>query len=450
VRLSPAQQQQSSAIGPGSYHICVVGLGKIGLALAAQYASRGFPVEGSDINRDTIALVNQGQVPANSEEGLAERVRAGFEQGLLHATTETPAAMARSNVVVVIVPLLVDAGGTPDFRALDAAMSSIAGGLRPGTLVLLETTVPIGTTRNRLGPMLERSGLRMGASFELAFSPERVLVGRIFADLERYPKVVGGTTPEATRLAAMFYRTVLNAPVIEMQDAETAEFVKLAETTYRDVNIGLANDLARFAQARGIDAVSAFRAANTQPFARLHEPGLGVGGHCIPVYPQFLLHQATDTELAIVRAARRANNEMAGYAVQLLAERLGSLSDRRVLILGLAYRGGVKEASYSSARLIIADLLERRAVPLLNDPLFSEQELAETGAQPVKLHERVEVDAVMLQANHAEYRDLDWSQFLGCQVVVDGRNALDRRMVEAAGLDYIGIGSEASSRSFVD
>ncbi|HYW87040.1 MAG TPA: NAD(P)-binding domain-containing protein, partial [Chloroflexota bacterium] len=240
------------------FRICVVGLGKIGLALAAQYVSKGWPVFGADIDPDLVQLVARGDAPANSEPGLPERVTAGTASGLLRATVDTTEAVAASNVVVVIVPLLADSHGQPDFRALDGATTAIAGGLQPGTLVIYETTLPLGTTRNRFGPLLERSGLRHGQNFLLAFSPERVYVGRTFEDLARYPKVVGGTSPSATRAAADFYSAVLDAQVMEMPDSETAEFVKLAETTYRDVNIGLANDLARFAQGRGLDAVTAF------------------------------------------------------------------------------------------------------------------------------------------------------------------------------------------------
>src|SRR5262249_26041226 len=154
---------------------------------------------------------------------------------------------------------------------------------------------------------------------------------------------------QSTEHATQFYRAVLDAETMVMPNTETAEFVKLAETTYRDVNIGLANELARFAQARGIDAVTAFRAANTQPYSHLHQPGVGVGGHCIPVYPRFLLAHASEGELGLARRAREINDSMAGYAVELIERRLGDLADKSVLILGLAYRGGQKEASFSSA-----------------------------------------------------------------------------------------------------
>jgi nucleotide sugar dehydrogenase len=429
-----------------SYRACVVGLGKIGLALAAQYVSKGIPVYGADIDPMLVEIVNHGGVPPNSEEGLAGRVRAGVQDGLLQATRDTAAAVTDCNVVVVIVPLLVDERGNPDFRTLDAATAAIASGLRPGTLVIYETTLPLGTTRARFGPMLqEGSGLRAGEEFLLAFSPERVYVGRTFEDLRRYPKVVGGTTPEATEAASRFYATALDANVMTLPDSESAEFVKLAETTYRDVNIGLANDLARFAHARGINAVAAFQAANTQPFSHLHQAGIGVGGHCIPVYPQFLLAQAAPGELELVRRARMLNDDQARYAVQLLVDEIGDIFGARVLILGLAYRGGVKEASCSSALLVIRALRDRGAQPLLHDPLFSMDELRATGAEPVALSEPLNVNAVILQTDHAEYSDLDWSLFNGCKVVVDGRNVLDWQGIEQSGMRYIGIGQGSSA-----
>jgi nucleotide sugar dehydrogenase len=288
--------------------------------------------------------------------------------------------------------------------------------------------------------MLEVGGLYVGVDFHLAFSPERVLVGRSFEDLQRYPKIVGGVTPEATEHAAEFYRSVLDAEILTMDNADTAEFVKLAETTYRDVNIGLANELARFAQTRGIDAVSAFRAANTQPYSHLHQPGAGVGGHCIPVYPRFLLSQAAPGELELVRRARQVNDEMAAYAVDLLAQRIGDLASKTVLILGLAYRGGQKEASFSSALLLIETLRERGCRVLLHDPLFSPDEIAALGAEPVMLSETVDADGVILQTDHPEYQHVDWSRIRGCQVVVDGRNVLDAAAIAASGPAYIGVG----------
>ncbi|MBV8715711.1 MAG: nucleotide sugar dehydrogenase [Chloroflexi bacterium] len=428
------------------YSVAVVGLGKIGLALAAQYADKGQRVIGCDINPTVVELTNRGEVPLYSEPGLAERVASAHTAGRLSATTETQKAVAQSDVVVVIVPLVVDQSGSPDFSALDLATAAIARGLRSGALVIYETTLPMGTTRGRFGPMLEQSGLRMGVDFGLAFSPERVLVGRTFHDLRTYPKVVGGITPESTDAATRFYRTVLDAEILVMPDSETAEFVKLAETTYRDVNIALANELARFADSRGVDASAAFRAANTQPYSHLHQAGVGVGGHCIPVYPRFLLAHDKHAELGLVRRARQINDGMAKYVVDAIEEHLGTLHDKRVLVLGLAYRPGQKEASFSSALLLLDVLRTRGARTFLHDPLFSETEIAGYGVEPAFLESPPPVHAVIVQTGHPEYLDLDWSRFQGLCVVVDGRNVLDAAAVKHAGAAYMGIGTGTGPR----
>ncbi|HUS16061.1 MAG TPA: NAD(P)-binding domain-containing protein, partial [Chloroflexia bacterium] len=218
--------------------VSVVGLGKIGLPLAAQFAGRGARVVGCDINPAVVAAVNGGSCPIIEEPGLPERVAALVAAGQLIATTDTAAATAASDVVVIIVPLMVDEARALDYRAIDAATRDVARGLQPGTLVLYETTLPVGTTRDRLGLMLDSgSGLRMGQDFALAFSPERVYSGRIFQDLATYPKIVGGIDPASAARAVAFYEAVLEpgTPIHTVRDVETAELVKLLETTYRDV-----------------------------------------------------------------------------------------------------------------------------------------------------------------------------------------------------------------------
>ncbi len=312
--------------------VCVVGLGKIGLPLAAQYASKGLSVIGCDPDAELVSDVSRGRCPLAGERGLARSIRTSVAAGLLDATTDTAAAAREAQVVVVIVPVGLTAERQPDFSRLDEAAAAVARGLRPGALVILETTVPVGTTRGRLGPALEASGLRMGVDFRLAYSPERVSVGRIFADLKRYPKIVGGIDEASRDAAVAFYRRALDASVMTVRDTETAEFVKLAETTYRDVNIALASELAVYADQRGLDAVEAFAAANTQPYSHLHQPGVGVGGHCIPVNPHLLMGGASS--LGLPAMARRVNDGMAAYGVGKLEEALGGLRGRTVLILG--------------------------------------------------------------------------------------------------------------------
>jgi nucleotide sugar dehydrogenase len=336
---------------------------------------------------------------------------------------------------------MVDKRHDIDFSGLDAATQAIAKGLRQGCLVIYETTLPVGTTRNRMGPMLHGgSGLRPGADFHLAFSPERLYAGRIFEDLRRYPKIVGGVDAASTDRAVAFYQTVLDAEVWAVEGAETAEFAKLAETTYRDVNIALANELALYGANRGINVAQAFKAANSQPYSHLHRPGIGVGGHCIPVYPHFLLTDASDGELTLVRGGRRTNDGMARASLDALSAALGGLRGRRILVLGASYRENVKEMAFSSAITIIEELHREGAHALVHDPLFEPHELAALEADVADLSGGVDVDAVIVQAFHSEYAGLDWARFRGLKVVFDGRGAVDPDEVRRVGARYLAVG----------
>lgn len=420
--------------------VAVAGLGRIGLPLATRFATRGLRVLGVDTDAALVDAVNAGRCPYDGEEGLAEELSRGVSRGKLSAATGTADA-ADTDVVVIIVRVGLDADGRVDFSQLDAAAAGAGPALRRNSLVLLETTVPVGTTRHRLGPRLEASGLRAGADFRLAFSPERVSVGHVLRDLAAYPKVVGGIDTASTKAAADFYHDALGVEVVSVRDCETAEFVKLAETTYRDVNIALANELAQYADRLGIDAVDAFAAANSQPYSHLHQPGVGVGGHCIPVNSQFLPDEGA--RLRLPALARQANDSMARYAVDRLEAALGgpgSLQGKTVLILGVAYRPGVKEAANSPALRLACELSRRGAEALAHDPLFSAEELSALGLRPAPALPPPGVDAVILSTAHEQYLGLDLGSFKGCRVVLDGRNALPRETVERAGLLYLGIG----------
>jgi UDP-N-acetyl-D-glucosamine dehydrogenase len=269
----------------------VVALGKIGLPLATQIARAGHEVIGCDIDAVTVGLVNAAQPPFPGEDGLAEALADVVGGGRLRATTDTRQAVAGgADLVIAVPPLLVDSDARPDFAILDAVLADIGAGLQAGTTVAVETTLPVGTTRNRVAPALARqSGLRAEDEFFCVFSPERVYSGRVFRDLATYPKLLGGLSAAGEAHGVKLYRSFLDADVWPMGSAEAAELTKLAETTYRDVNIALANEFARFADRTGIDLDRVIAAANSQPFSHIHRPGVAVGGHCIPVYPRFYL-----------------------------------------------------------------------------------------------------------------------------------------------------------------
>ena len=422
--------------------IAVVGLGKIGQPLAALYASHGHHVVGADANPEIVASVNAGRATIVNEPGLDKLLALAVRAGKLDATVDTAVAVAGSEVVVVAVPMLIDGRQRLDYHMIDAAFADIARGLQPGTLVLLETTVPVGDTRRRFGACLEQSGLRIGSEVWLAFSPERVQSGSIFRDLETYPKVVGGVDEQSGSRAEAFYRQALGAPVLRLSSSEAAEFCKLAESVYRDVNIGLANELALSAERCGVDISEIIPAANSEPQSHLHQPGIGVGGHCMPVYPYFLLAGGSHP---IVAAGRAANESMPAHAIELLAEQLGGLDGRTILILGLAYRPGVKEAMLSPAAALASLLCRSGARALVHDPLFSDAEIRAMGLEPSALI-CPEADGLVIQTYHPEYRELDLHQYSTCRVVLDGRNVLDPAVVRAAGICYLGIGRGLSPK----
>ncbi len=445
--------------------VVVVALGKIGLPLAAFAALRGHEVVGCDIDPGVVAQVAAAQEPFPGEAGLGDALTATVGDGRLRATTDTAAAVADgADLILVVPPLVVDDQARPEWRAVDAAVAAVAEGLRrrhaahgsaagpdgAPPSVVVETTLPVGSTRQRIGPRLaSAAGLREGVDFHAAHSPERVYSGRIFRDLESYPKLVGGLDAAGERRTADRYRALLgeDVEVRELGGAEAAELTKLAETTYRDLNIAYANELARHADRIGVDVDAVIDAANSQPYSHIHRPGVAVGGHCIPVYPRFYL--AGDPDATLPAAARAVNEAMPGYAVELLGGMLAAvaaessatpLAGARVLILGAAYRGDVKETAFSGVFGLDRALRAAGAVPLVVDPLYDAAELEALG---LEAWDGGPVSGAIVQADHAAYRTLAPAALPGVRAVVDGRGVLDVGAWRAAGVIVRRIGRDA-------
>lgn len=410
--------------------IAVVALGKIGLPLAVQYAMKGHDVIGVDVNETTVDLVNKGVEPFPGEAHLDEYLRDVVASGDLRATSSYEEAIPGADAVVLVVPLFVhDETWEPDFGWMDDATRSLATHLTENTLISYETTLPVGTTRNRWKPMIESiSGLKEEKDFHLVFSPERVLTGRVFADLRKYPKLVGGLNDAGTAAGIAFYEAVLDFDeradlpfpngVWDMGSAEAAEMAKLAETTYRDVNIGLANQFAVYADKVGIDIERVIDACNSQPYSHIHRPGIAVGGHCIPVYPR--LYLSTDPDASIVRTARSYNATMPEYVVSRAESMLGSLAGLRVAVLGASYRGGVKETAFSGVFATVDALRARGAHVAVHDPMYSDDELRGFGWEPYHLGADA-CDCAIVQADHALYRTLTPADCPGICLLLDGR-----------------------------
>jgi len=417
----------------------VVGLGKVGLPVAVNAAMQGSTVTGCDINPAVCESVMTGQTGMPNEAGLSAGLKQALTEKTFTATVDTAAAVANgADLVIVVPPLVVGRDLKPDWRHIDSALTDIGRGLSAGcrTVVSVETTLPTGSSRGRVTDLLEQaSGLTAEVDFFVVASPERVYSGRILEDLGNYPKLVGGVTPEGEQIAVELYSQIIPTEVRSMGSAEAAELTKLAETTYRDINIAFANELAVYADSIGVDVRQVIDAANSQPFSHIHSPGISVGGHCIPVYPHFLL--ATNPDQALPRAARELNDTMPAYAVELLGTLL-PLKQARVLILGVTYRGDVDETAFSGA-FELRDALKRAgAVPVASDPLVDGDRLRDLG---FTAWDGTEVDGVVLHTDHSDYSTVTPDQLPGARAIVDGRGKLDPELFERAGIRLKRIGS---------
>lgn len=426
-------------------NVVVVGGGKMGLPLACALAAGGARVTVCDTSEAVVSAISEGRSSLD-EPGVPELVRDLVARKALRATTDTSSAVATAEAVVVIVPALLTPERDVDAGNLVAASRAVARGLRPGTLVSFETTMPVGGTRRLLLPVLEESGLRAGVDFDLVFSPERVKSRHVLRLIGKTPKVVGGVTPASAERGAAFYARFLGAPASNVGTLEAAEMVKLAGMVYRDVNIALANELARYAEAAGVDLPSLLDAINSDGEAALLQPGIGVGGHCTPVYPHFLVRDAERLGVAVgmTERARSVNDAQPAHALDELERAIGPLRGKRAVVLGLAFRPGVKEHFASPALLLRDELRARGARVAIVDPLYTQGELEaqgfETGTDTAHV--------LVLATAHPEFRDLRLAEWRakGLEAVLDGRNALSPDEVRAAGLAYVGIGRGSSRR----
>jgi nucleotide sugar dehydrogenase len=428
--------------------ITVVGGGRMGLPLACMFGRKGGSVLVCDINPALVDVINTGSCPYE-EPGLPELMAELHRAGRLAASLDTAGAVAVSDAVVVIVPAHLTPDRNIDLGILKAASAAVGKGLRPETLVIYETTVTMGATRRELVPVLEEaSGRRAGADFFVAYSPERVKANLVLARLETTPKVVGGLDPASRDRAVAFYRQYLGAPVEDVGTLEAAEMTKLVGMLYRDVNIALANELAAFCEVAGVDFERVRAAANQDGEASLLLPGIGVGGHCTPVYPYFLTRESRRLGLTqrISEAAREINDAQPARQLDRVAAAWKPLEGQRVHIQGLGFRPGVKVDTLSPAYTLRDHLRRRGAEVSMEDPHYSAEELAAEGFAAGGV---AGAALVVLNTAHPEFARPNFRSWrdLGVEAVLDGRNFWDRDAAEAAGLLYFGIGRQSRSEA---
>ncbi|MBI5409244.1 MAG: nucleotide sugar dehydrogenase [Nitrospirae bacterium] len=424
--------------------LAVIGCGKMGLPIAVQAASRGLDVTGVDINEDLVAAINRGESPID-EPGINNLLSDAVKSGKLKATVNLSDAVSRVNAIIVIVPVLLTDSKQADLGTIKAVTSGISRAMKPGAVVSYETTLPIGTTRNILQPLLEESGLKAEKDFYLVYSPERVKSLLVMDRLNKVPKVVGGAGPLSLEKGMKLYSAILKSELISVGTLEKAEMVKLAGMIYRDVNIALANELSRYCDNVGINLSEIIPFVNTDGEAHLLQPGIGVGGHCTPVYPYFLINDARQKGVSqsLAETARKINDGQAEYVLQRLKILSGNIEGLKILLLGLGFRPDVKEDTESSAYLIRKAVEKHGAECFLYDPFYSADEISGRGFVYHDLNSPDHIDAVILVTAHTLFLKLDWKRLRekGVRSFIDGRNCFKKDDLEEAGIKYAGIGS---------
>lgn len=441
--------------------LAVVGLGFVGTPVACTLAGAGYAVVGVDIAADKVGAINAGRVPFEGDEpGLPELLARVVGQGRLTATTDAE-TLRPCDAVLVAVDTPVDPDThRPGYRALVGALESIGPRLRPGTLVVVESTLAPGTIDRIVAPTLARtSGLAIGRDVLLVHCPERVMPGRLLANLAQMSRVVGGTTPRAAEVALRLYRHVVTAPEAELDasDALTAELVKTGENAYRDVQIAFANEMALVCEAVGADVWRVRELLNKSPGRQMLLPGAGVGGHCIPKDPWLLVSGLGDGGAAtaggeagptarLIPAARAVNDGMPAHMADLAAAALAghgrALGGSRVAVLGMSYLEDTEDDRNSPSAALVAALTARGADVAAHDPWVPGY-----GDRPVEAVVDG-ADAVVVMVAHSAYRRLDWAALAArvrTPVLVDGRRAVDAAAARRAGwtVRTVGIGGAA-------
>ncbi len=440
--LKMPQRVIHSVLKRGEITVCVIGLGHVGLPLAVRFAEIGAKVIGVDINPSRIEKVKNGRTSLIDVD-LENTV------GSLSLTTDGVEASEKAQIIFVCVPTPIDEKHQPDISAVTQASEAVGSGIRKGSIVMIESTVYIGATRNVILPILERtSGLRAGQDFGLVYVPERIDLGNQKHRLDNTPRVVGGIDDRSAEKAACILETIINAKIHKASSLEVAEATKLVENVYRDVNIAFVNELAKYFERMDVDIIETINLCSSKWSFHPHFPSSGVGGTCIPVSPYYLLHNADSSELNIVRLARRINEFMPEHVVKLtvkgLEEVKKTIEKSKIAILGLTYKPEVADVRGSPAGPIVKKLKEFCSQVYVHDPLLPIGKrifgcLNSTFENAVR-----NADCLVIVHNHAVFRKIDVTKLKRMMnmpaAVVDGGHLFEPSSVVREGFSYEGVG----------
>jgi nucleotide sugar dehydrogenase len=430
--------------------VCVVGCGRIGLPTACVVAEAGFRVIGVDTDSNVVGLLKRGKAPF-VETGLSALLRKHVRSGNLKPTTDTKKAVSQSDIIMIIVPTVIDEKKKPDYSYVEKSCKGVGTGLNRGSLVIFASTVGPGITETIVKETLENtSGLKAGIDFSLANSATRAAPGQILQDLVSYPRVVGAIDEKSFKTASLFFKTFVKNGVVHVHDLRTAETVKLFENAYRDVSLALSNELGLSCERLKVDYLEAQAAANTQPYCHLLRPGL-VAGH-IPKDPYLLLEEAENAgaRLNMVALARKINDGMLDHTIQLVKDVIGErqrpFKNAKIALLGVSYRANIKEPRGTVVTQLTKLFATKGAVVRVFDPLFSYNELREMGLPAERtLEKTVEgTDCLVIVVGHNRFKHLSLKKvkllMTKAASIVDMGNAIKPEKAEKEGFVYRGVG----------
>lgn len=449
-----APEEAVENLRKGKYTVGVFGFGRVGSVIGIGWGLAGARVIGMTLDEEAIKSIDAGFSPFPEEEYLSKHIKTLKGKGLLEITNDYSYGASRSDVKIIAVPVYLSQDKKPDLTPIKEVTSEIGRDLAKGDVVIGETSLPPGTTSRMIKPILEEnSGLKADKDFALAYSPERISSGTALEDfLEKYPKVIGCDSPKSLETVTKLYSAVVRKGVITMSSTIAAETEKLFEGIYRDVNIALANELAIFCEKVGISFDEVKKAANSQPFSHLHNPGIGVGGACIPVYPHFIIETALEhgIQVQITQLARRINEMATNSFIDkiLKSVKFLGLEPRRCsfALLGLSFRGGTSDTRLSPA-LKILDYIEKLGAKIkICDPLVKNvggREIIQDWKRTIR-----GVDVIIIASDHREFCEMEIeeaSSLAGKDVaILDGKNILNNFNVRPRyRVLYVGVGRPA-------
>jgi nucleotide sugar dehydrogenase len=449
--LSLSNEEVEGLLVEGKLTIGIVGLGRIGLPSATAFAQSGLQVLAADIDPHVVELVNSGKSRFVDEPGLNEALAEVVAKGKLVATTSTAAVANQADLIIICVPTPIDDAKSPDYSYIVSAAKEVGGSLRPGSIVVVESTVGPGTVEGLVKDVLEAaSGMTAEVDFGLAACPERSDPGSIMKNLRTVPRLMGAETERTGAIVAAVYESAFGVRVVRLSNPKTANAVKLTENLFRDVNIALANEFALLFERLGIDSLETINACASKYNFVPHYPGGGVGGPCLPSNSYYLITEGLKAGNIpyIVRLAREINDRMPEHVVELVGEAMNevgkTIRGSKVAVLGVAYKPNIKDTQLTPVARVCERLVKMGALVEVFDPMFAGEKALGFDVRRSVAEAVEDADCIVIGTAHKEFKEIDLKELAklvsGPAALVDSRNVVEPVAAAEAGFSYRGVG----------